>query len=370
MSRKLIIHAPNVHQGGGRTLLLALLSSLPSDTCGEVIVDARMEIPFAIPSGFGLTRVPCSLRYRMRIERELRSKAVSGSHLFCFHSLPPLRRCPAFVSVFVQNRNIISNTDISAYPARARFRIQLERIWFRWGMRLVDEFIVQTETMRDLLRDTVGHAASIRVLPFLPITMSTNNKGDGIRSVPAALADTQLPFNFCYIATGEPHKNHRKLIDAWCLLANAGHFPSLCLTLEAARFPQLCRWIGEQVRLHGLNVHNVGYVSLNEAHQIYSLSDTLIYPSRYESFGLPLLEARQHGLTIGAGELDYVRDIVEPDATFDPESPRSIARAVQRLLGLGNQCVPILDQQSFVNQLFTARQEVGSRSKAFVRERV
>ena len=58
------------------------------------------------------------------------------------------------------------------------------------------------------------------------------------------------------------------------------------------------------------------------------------------------------------------------DATFDPESPRSIARAVQRLLGLGNQCVPILDQQSFVNQLFTARQEVGSRSKAFVRERV
>ena len=52
----------------------------------------------------------------------------------------------------------------------------------------------------------------------------------------------------------------------------------------------------------------------------------------FESFGLPLLEAKFLGLPILASELDYVRDVVEPTETFDPESPVSISRAVQRFL--------------------------------------
>jgi glycosyltransferase involved in cell wall biosynthesis len=351
MSRRLIIHAPNVHQGGGRTLLLALLSSLSNESCGEAVLDSRLEIPFAIPTGFAVTRVRPSLWQRLRIERELPGKAGPESHLLCFHSLPPLRRCPAFVSVFVQNRHVISKTDLSEFPLRVRLRIHLERAWFRGRMQAVNEFIVQTETMRDLLRDVVGDAASIRVMPFLPGLVTTDN------ITPAAASsrgDLRIDFDFCYIATGEPNKNHRHLIEAWSLLAHAGQFPSLCLTLDPVRFPQLAGWIDEQVRRHGLNIRNVGYVSLDKTSEIYSRSNALIYPSRYESFGLPLLEARQHGLKIAAAELDYVRDVIEPDESFDPESPRSIARAAQRLLGLGNQRVPILDDQSFVNQLFAA----------------
>jgi glycosyltransferase involved in cell wall biosynthesis len=362
MSRRLVIHAPNVHQGGGRTLLLALLSSLPNDSRGEAIVDERLEIPFALPAGFANDRVRPTIRHRLAIERELPSRAGADCQLLCFHSLPPLRRCPAFVSVFVQNRNIISNTDVSAYPARDRFRIHLERAWFRFGLRTVDEFIVQTETMRDLLRGIVGDAASIRVLPFLPgATPGATGGSSASGRLAVACTGSKLPvarggtdFDFCYVATGEPHKNHRRLIEAWCLLAQAGQHPSLCLTLDPARFPDLCHWIDEQVRLHGLNVINVGYVSQAECESVYGRSRALVYPSRFESFGLPLLEAQRHGLRIAAAEADYVRDVIEPDETLDPESPRSIARAVQRLLGLGNERVSILDHTEFVRQLFAA----------------
>ena len=52
-----------------------------------------------------------------------------------------------------------------------------------------------------------------------------------------------------------------------------------------------------------------------------------------ESFGLPLIEAKYHGLPILASELDYVRDVVAPVETFNPDSPISIARAVRRYLG-------------------------------------
>jgi glycosyltransferase involved in cell wall biosynthesis len=346
MSRRLVIHAPNVHQGGGRTLLLALLSSLSHESRGEAILDSRLEIPFAIPDSFAVTRVRPSLGQRLRIEHELPGKAGPESHLLCFHSLPPLRRCQAFVSVFVQNRHVIANTDLSEFPLRVRLRIHLERAWFRARLHTVDEFIVQTETMRDLLRDVVGGRLPIRVMPFLPASIAGSDM---------AIAGPNFErFDFCYIATGEPNKNHRRLIEAWSLLAQAGHFPSLCLTLDAVRFPQLTRWIDEQVRQYGLKVRNFGYVSLEQTSGIYTRSTALIYPSRYESFGLPLLEARRHRLKIAAPELDYVRDVIEPDATFDPESPRSIARAAQRLLGLDNQRVPILDDQSFVRQLFAA----------------
>jgi glycosyltransferase involved in cell wall biosynthesis len=77
----------------------------------------------------------------------------------------------------------------------------------------------------------------------------------------------------------------------------------------------------------------------------------LIYPSLFESFGLPLLEARQAGLPIIAAELDYVRDIVEPVVSFDPESALSIARAVMRYQGEAVEPSMPPDAASFLLQL-------------------
>jgi glycosyltransferase involved in cell wall biosynthesis len=60
-----------------------------------------------------------------------------------------------------------------------------------------------------------------------------------------------------------------------------------------------------------------------------------------ESFGLPLIEARQAGLPILASELDYVRDIVDPEESFDPFSARSIVRAVTRFMGVEQAALPL-----------------------------
>ena len=48
---------------------------------------------------------------------------------------------------------------------------------------------------------------------------------------------------------------------------------------------------------------------------------------------MPLLEAEHFKVPILAPELDYVRDLVVPNEVFDPQSPLSISRAVQRFLG-------------------------------------
>lgn len=75
---------------------------------------------------------------------------------------------------------------------------------------------------------------------------------------------------------------------------------------------------------------------------MYGQSRAAIYPSLFESFGLPLLEAKEAGLPVLASERDYVRDVIEPNITFDPLSPLSIARAVMRHLGCSERpaCIP------------------------------
>ena len=71
----------------------------------------------------------------------------------------------------------------------------------------------------------------------------------------------------------------------------------------------------------------------------------------FESFGLPLIEAKQVGLPVLGSELDYVRDILNPEQSFDPNSPVSIARAVKRHLGMNVTPVHLLDAQEFLLRL-------------------
>ena len=160
-----------------------------------------------------------------------------------------------------------------------------------------------------------------------------------------------IDYSFVYVASGEPHKNHRRLIDAWCLLAEEGLFLSLCLTLDEIRFPELCRLIDEMRYQYGVKVTNAGGLPHHDVLELYNKSMASIYPSTFESFGLPLIEARQAGLPVLASELDYVRDVLDPEQTFDPESAVSIARAVKRFLGLQEEPLPLQDAARFIEHL-------------------
>jgi len=106
------------------------------------------------------------------------------------------------------------------------------------------------------------------------------------------------------------------------------------LPFDESQNQVLCLDIEEMCKLHGLKITNERYLSHSEILKLYKRVDALIYPSTFESFGLPLIEARQAGLRVLASEMDYVRDVLDPEQTFDPQSPVSITRAVKRFLGV------------------------------------
>jgi glycosyltransferase involved in cell wall biosynthesis len=141
-------------------------------------------------------------------------------------------------------------------------------------------------------------------------------------------------------------------VEAWTLLAREGIRPGLCLTLDKNRFSDLCAWIEDRTKNFGLNVTSVGGISAQDLERVYRESLALIYPSDFESLGLPLIEARCAGLPILASERDYVRDAVDPEETFDPGSPVSIARAVKRFLEFPEKPLPVMDAREYLSKVY------------------
>jgi glycosyltransferase involved in cell wall biosynthesis len=345
MERTLFIHATNVHQGGGRSLLEAIFSALPIGVKVRMSLDSRMPLLDTLKQRTQVTLIKPNIIQRFLAEKLLSNNVASRDIVLCFGNLPPLFKLRAQVVVFVQNRYLVDDVRLCDLPLKTRMRLRLERLWLFSKMKNVDEFIVQTPSMKRLLDIMTQGKIPVTVLSF----MASHEKYD--RKVLVSKMLKNVLFDFLYVASGESHKNHRQLIEAWCLLAIEGKFPSLKLTLDNASFKELCSWIEQKVKQYQLNVVNVGNLSYKQVQQLYNQAGALIYPSNFESFGLPLIEARQAGLPVLASELDFVRDVLDPEQTFDPESATSIARAVKRFMEFEELSLPLHDATGFMKYI-------------------
>ena len=345
VERRLFIHATNIHQGGGRSLLESIFSVIPIDIKSVLSLDSRMPLPEGMDTVVLVRRVLPTIVHRFISELRLAYDVKPEDVVLCFGNLPPLFRLRAHSFVFVQNRYLVNSCKLSGLSFKTRLRLNLERLWLFSRMANVDEFLVQTPSMKSLLEVRTKGMIPVNVIPFVANNNSFFLKFKSPETI------IKKDFIFLYVASGEPHKNHRQLIAAWCLLANEGIFPSLKLTLERRNFTELCSWLDETVAQHCLKVENLGILPHPQITSLYDRVDALIYPSFFESFGLPLIEARQAGLPVLASELDYVRDVLDPEQSFDPTSAVSIARAVKRYLGLEENPLPVRDAAGFIKHI-------------------
>jgi len=317
MSR-LIIHAINIHQGGGRSLLVSLFSVL--NQTSVVLIDERIDPLPDLDPNIQIIRVAPNIPDRIKAEYRLKSLCREGDTLLCFGNLPPLFPNLAKVFVYLQNRYLTSYCSLTGLGWASKIRIHIERLWLRFCVRNAC-ILVQTESTAAEVRNILG--LKCQIMPFFPDSNFLEN--------PKAVQNVK--YDYIYVASGYPHKNHRKLVEAWIILAEQNIRPTLCLTLDSEGDASLWSWVEEKIDMHGLRIVNKPCDSEKMA-LLYARSNALIYPSFFESFGLPLLEAFQAGLPIIATERDYVRDVVQPLDSFDPESALSIARAVLRHQGM------------------------------------
>jgi len=336
----LYICAFRVNQGGGVTLLVNLLE-MHYDKKTIFFLDTRLDLSkVKYGKNVHIKLVSPSIRSRIVSELWLSKVTTSNDTILCFANLPPLFNVKANVAVFLQNRFLIEDSKLTGFKFLVKLRIFVERIWLRSRIKNVDKFLVQTLSMKTLLSG-LCNPNLITVAPFFPSNLVYK------RSLKARPNKLNSDTCFLYVASGDPHKNHVNLIYAWNLLADEGIFPQLILTIDSHKYTKLCDFIDQNIFINKLKIKNI--YNIDSVNKLYEKADVLIYPSKVESFGIPIIEARSFKLPVLAPELDYIRDLVDPEETFDPNSPVSISRAVKRYLGHKPHQVDLTSNIDFIN---------------------
>jgi len=345
---RLIIHAPFIHKGGGKELLAIFLEALRkhSGAWSQIlsIFDIRFQgIPDLNFSPVELTRTKPTLLSRLKAEWILSFHAKTNDLVLCFGNLPPFFPTKGRIVVFVQNTHVLAPEYRFHFTLGRKLTGAIQQKWLRLTKQRVWAFIVQTPTMKEKLVSQLNLTQErVTVFPFWkPLQHS---------ATPSSRLSGRK-WDFGYISLPRPHKNHERLVEAFILLAKERLYPSLVVTVPNSMNSHLAKWIEEMKDQYSLNITNLSYVERDEISHVYRQMNAFIFPSLTESFGIPLLEAEEHGLPILAGELDYVRDVVNPVETFNPESPRSIMRAVRRFLKQPKDPVSPSTSEDFVQRL-------------------
>jgi len=132
-------------------------------------------------------------------------------------------------------------------------------------------------------------------------------------------ADLGAPYVLT-VATLEPRKNLQVLVEAHRLLDS-----DLALAIVGAE-----GW-GEQPLLDGPRIRRLGYVSDEELARLYRGAAVVVYPSRFEGFGIPVIEAMACGAPVVVSAHESLDEACGDAAVrADPEDPAAFAAGIER----------------------------------------
>jgi hypothetical protein len=235
------------------------------------------------------------------------------SPLFVLGDLP--LRCRAPQTVFLQQSNLLKPFRALLWPSRLKYAVG--RVIFMLNLNRVRAFIVQTEVMRCALERSYPSVVGRVYVISQPVPSWLLSSGLRRQSRRHQLGQA---LNLIYPAAGYPHKNHVLLSR----LDPRADWPvqKLVLTLNAAEHPApRLTWVQCQ-----------GFLSSQQMIGAYSQVDALLFLSKEESYGFPLIEAMFVGLPIVCPDLPYARTLCHDHAIyFDPDQPESLRQALSTL---------------------------------------
>jgi len=315
------LHLTNVTGAGASQLLLSLLPAIEQNIN---LKTNRIYLPNKGPlhdykSINGLSEVYIYNRFLPNIVSRflecifLSNKFDDLSPLLVLGDIPLRVKCSQ--TVFVQQSHLIK--PIIFNWKFSYFKYMIARLIFRLNLSRVNAFIVQSNIMKEGLEASYPSIKGKVHVVAQPVPIWLLNSG--IKRV-ARFINDKSNLKLIYPSSGYSHKNHKLLSKIIPDL----DFPisDIILTLDkhsnpASHFP----WI-----------KCVGFLTSEELKKIYSTVDGLIFLSKEESYGFPLVEAMFVGIPIICPDLPYARNLCGDKAIyFDPDSPESLMLAIRRL---------------------------------------
>lgn len=245
--------------------------------------------------------------------RSLRASMSSADVVHFPFTVPAPR--PSKRQALVQTLLDVQHLDLPQLFSRAE--LLYRRHFYEGVARRADGIITISEFAKQRMIDLLGIDGEKIQVAHLGVDISRFVPNHGRRE------------NFVlYPARGWPHKNHARLIEAMRLVRR--RIPDLRLVLTGGGLDtlgELPEWVDRR-----------GLVGIAELHDLYRSASALVFPSLYEGFGLPPLEAMASGCPVAASAAGSIPEVCGDAAVlFDPLDPGAIADAIALAIDRGDE---------------------------------
>jgi glycosyltransferase involved in cell wall biosynthesis len=264
------------------------------------------------------------------LARDLRHAGLNLLHA-PVNSLPPRLPCPGVVTI--HDLAVLRYPHLFR-PARRRYQQYSMRQSARRAALVI---AISEHTRQDVIELLRVPDERIRVIsPILEERFVPPTSEEAIAQFRQRRG---LPAQYIlFLATLEPRKNLRRLIEAYALLKRETALPHQ-LVLAGAR-GWYYQTLEQQVHAAGLQeqIRFAGFVPEEEKPLWYQAADLFVYPSLYEGFGLPVAEAMACGVPVVTSNVSSLPEVVGDNAvygpqaalTIPPDDTRALARAMQQ----------------------------------------
>jgi glycosyltransferase involved in cell wall biosynthesis len=204
-----------------------------------------------------------------------------------------------------------------SFPGRGRLRALVP-----WSVQRARRVLVPTETIAGEVRERYGLAEEKVTVTYegvSPVFFGATPLAE------LALGRLGIPGRFCVaVGTLEPRKNLPRLLEAWRRLR--AELKAWTLVLAGPR-----GWGPELPETPGVVM--LGWVSDETLPGLLAAADMFCYPSHYEGFGLPPLEAMAAGTAAVVGRYSAAREVLGDAALLvDPDETDDIAGGLSALM--------------------------------------
>jgi glycosyltransferase involved in cell wall biosynthesis len=266
------------------------------------------------------------IRIPLTLSAELRRNPVDVLHVQ--FTAPPFSPCPVVVS--------IHDLSFEHLPQTFKWRSRKQlRITVRRSAREAAQVIALSEYARDDIINTYGvERERVSVIPlaaaahFRPV--KDEQELQRVRQTYGIEGEYILS-----VGAIQPRKNLRRLVAAYASLRRArpeGNLPKLVLVGK-------CAWLYDETlrSIKDLEISNsvvlTGYVPETDLPALYSGALCFVYPSYFEGFGLPPLEAMQCGTPVIVGDQTSLPEVVgDAGVLVDPFDVNDIAAAIEKVI--------------------------------------
>jgi glycosyltransferase involved in cell wall biosynthesis len=321
-------HAIGQHLTGNEVYVRNLLDGFAGlDQTSEFIAYLATDLACAcVPERFERRRVSTNPFVRLGFDLPRRVRQDRPDLLHVQYTAPP--GCPAPVVVSVHDVSFLEHPEW--FPALRSLQL---RLTVRRTVRRAVKVLTPSEFSRREIARAYGAEDKTVVVPNAVSSAFRPISREGAAAWVRRRFGIPAPFVLS-VGDLQPRKNQIGLIRAFDrLTADCPELPHhLVLVGKETWYAGKVRQAARQARCAG-RIHFPGFVEDDELLQFYGAADLFLFPSYYEGFGLPILEAMACGRAVACSNTSAMPEVADAAAIlFDPLAVEEMTRAMRDLL--------------------------------------